>query len=496
MFGNRNVRIFSIVLAVTMLVVSVVGVANAGSYTTQSVVLASAPSPFANCTVGAAGGSVSYVNAEVEPFVAVNPTNPYNIIGVYQQDRWSDGGARGLTTAYSSNGGATWGFTSAHFSTCSGGTAANGGGYDRTSDPWVTFGPDGVAYQISISLNVSDATNVVLASRSTDGGATWSDPATLIKDTSPFNFNDKESITADPTRAGSVYAVWDRSRIPSDTANFNALRSFSFRGDIMFARTTDGGLTWEPARAIYHPKSLDFTIGNQIVVLPDGTLVDIFTDFKGSGINAPGVFLEIIRSTDHGSSWSQPIVIDNIRPAAVSDPDNGFRVRTGDIIPEIGVDSNTGRLYAVWQDNRFSGGAHSDVAFSQSSDGGLTWSAAVRINQTTNNAAAFTPAVRVASDGTLGVSYYDFRNNTSAPGLTTDSWFVHCHADCTNPANWSENHISGPFDMETAPFARGFFVGDYEGLANIGNRFVSFAVMANSGNLTNRTDVFFANVGP
>jgi hypothetical protein len=50
--------------------------------------------------------------------------------------------------------------------------------------------------------------------------------------------------------------------------------------------------------------------------------------------------------------------------------------------------------------------------------------------------------------------------------------------------------------METAPIARGYFLGDYEGLANIGNRFVSFAVMANSGNFSNRTDVFFANVGP
>ncbi len=44
--------------------------------------------------------------------------------------------------------------------------------------------------------------------------------------------------------------------------------------------------------------------------------------------------------------------------------------------------------------------------------------------------------------------------------------------------------------MKTAPAASGFFVGDYEGLATMGNAFVPFFVQANSGNTANRTDVF------
>src|SRR5207245_7177712 len=93
----------------------------------------------------------------------------------------------------------------------------------------------------------------------------------------PFLFNDKESITADPTNANNEYAVWDRSRFPSDRANFNALHAFSFRGDILFARTTDGGNSWEPAREIFHPLRNEGAIGNQILVLPNGDLVDLFT---------------------------------------------------------------------------------------------------------------------------------------------------------------------------------------------------------------------------
>src|ERR671931_404496 len=64
---------------------------------------ASGLSPFATCTVG--GPGTNFVNSEVEPFVAVNPTNPKNIVGVFQQDRWSNGGAHGLFTSTSHDGG-------------------------------------------------------------------------------------------------------------------------------------------------------------------------------------------------------------------------------------------------------------------------------------------------------------------------------------------------------------------------------------------------------
>jgi hypothetical protein len=63
----------------------VVSVAAAGTYTAGPLVLASGPSPFAGCTTGLAPGNppgTNYVNAEVEPFIAVNPTNPNNLVAV------------------------------------------------------------------------------------------------------------------------------------------------------------------------------------------------------------------------------------------------------------------------------------------------------------------------------------------------------------------------------------------------------------------------------
>src|SRR6266702_5755224 len=266
--------------------------------------LASGPSPFAGCTSGLDPGSppgTNYLNAEVEPFVADDPASPSDLIAVYQQDRWSNGGARGLVTAVSSDGGSTWTEPAPpHFSTCAGGTAANGGAYDRSSDPWVSIGPDGRAYQVSLSVNAAQTISAILASTSADGGVTWSEPATIQRDDSPdhFVFNDKESVTADPFQAGTAYVVWDRSRFPSDSANVNAGNSFAFRGDPMFSKTTDGGRTWSTPTRISPQNNNMFTIGNQIAVEPDGTLVDVFHFGKGSGFDAPNAsFTGVARST-------------------------------------------------------------------------------------------------------------------------------------------------------------------------------------------------------
>ncbi len=66
----------------------------------------SAPSTFATGCTGTAGAGTNYVNAEVEPHVAINPINPANLIAAWQQDRWSNGGASGNAGAVSFDGGA------------------------------------------------------------------------------------------------------------------------------------------------------------------------------------------------------------------------------------------------------------------------------------------------------------------------------------------------------------------------------------------------------
>ena len=118
------------------------------------VAVSKGPSPFAGCTaddvvlqeaVCTAVGApcVNYPNTEIEPYVAVNPTNLRNLLAGWQQDRWSNGGSRGLVSAFSKDGGLTWKKVLVPGTTlCSGG----GGLFIRASDPWVSFSPNGTSY--------------------------------------------------------------------------------------------------------------------------------------------------------------------------------------------------------------------------------------------------------------------------------------------------------------------------------------------------------------
>jgi hypothetical protein len=454
-----------------------------------------------------AQGSTNYPDAEVEPYVTADPSNPAHLIASFQQDRWNDGGSNGLTNVVSFDGGASWQLatTQPAFSICEGAASGSAGYFNRATDPWVSFSADGkIAYSISDSFNANGpgfgGASSIIVSRSTDGGLHWQAPVTAEFDASTTLLNDKESVTGDPLQALTAYAVWDRLVSPSSNANPSAFNvSPAFRGPAMFSKTIDGGVMWSPGRIIFDPGELNQTIGNQIVVPTAGAAAgqlidgfDLIINLKGNPSTPYSV--AIIRSADGGATWSGPTVISQQQLAKVFI--NGQYIRTSDELPEFAVGPQ-GNLYAVWQDRRFTGAAK--IALSMSTDGGASWSQPIRVDQSPGNVPAFTPQVHVASDGAVGVSYYGLENaTTSQPGLT-DQFIVHCSASCDNPASWAgggETRLSPKsFDMLTAPVAVGPFVGDYEGLSSSGATFDSFFVMAQPVAKHGKTDPFANTAG-
>jgi hypothetical protein len=287
------------------------------------LVQVAAGDPFSGCTADqvnaqeTAFGSILYPATSIEPWVAVDPTNTSRLVVGHQQDRWDDGGSRGLIGVVSIDAGSTW-----TNSIPTGVTECTGGKFRRASDPWVDFAQDGTAFFFSLVVDPMQPTTPfgarnsgMLVSRSVDHGATWQSPVTLIRSNSPHVLNDKNSLTADPTANGDVYAVWDQLSVFPPTKDAAQLLAgndgvaiarkllnsttggssvcapftkppckggapvfkFNFTGPSFFSRSIDNGLTWSTAAPIYQPGTNAQTIDNIVRVLPDGTLRDFFT---------------------------------------------------------------------------------------------------------------------------------------------------------------------------------------------------------------------------
>ena len=443
-------------------------------FTRTTAVRVTRPTPLTASCVAVPDGSTVYVNAEVEPHLAIDRTNPNHLVAAWQQDRLSAGGARALASAVSVDGGATWSDPLAWpVSQCAGGPFA------LVSDPWVAV--HGLtAFQIGIAFtggaNTAGARSAVVVTRSIDGGVSWGPPVLLVDDDGERLFNDKETLTVDSTDPRLVYALWDRIGLDE-------------HGPTLLARSTDGGASWLPANPVYDPGAGRQTIGNVAVTTPDGVVHVFFTELGPSPGN-PAVtegHLAVIHSPDKGVTWSGPTRIAELRAVGTRVPDlPQTPVRAGEILASFAADPTTGTLYAAWQDSRFSDGARDAIALAWSSDGGQTWSAPIRVNADAS-APAFTPTVAVTTAGVVGVTYYDFRQQGTSTFRPTDAWL----AVSGNRTAWSEVRLAGDFDFLDAPNANGLFVGDYQGLVTDGSAFAALYALVNTGATSNRTDVYF-----
>jgi hypothetical protein len=266
-----------------------------------------------------------------------------------------------------------------------------------------------------------------------------------------------------------------------------------FKGPAWMARTVDGGRSWEPARQIYDPGVNRQTIGNQVAVLPNGDVLNFFTEIRLPDDTAYRTVLRYQRSTDKAATFlptrnpppiSRMNTTANVLITGVFTPDRLFAVRDAALLFDVAVDPRSGNLYLVWQDKRFrpftfEGFSLGDkVVFTMSTDGGLTWSLPILVSQTPRNAnrfreQAFLPSVAVDGNGTIVVTYYDFRNDVPGPRELSDHWAVSCRpavADCAVASSWGEEVrlTDRSFNYYQAPVARGLFLGDYMGLAGAG----------------------------
>ena len=429
--------------------------------------------------------------SEGDPRIAANPRDPSNIIVAHTQDRLIGVGSALLTMArVTTDGGRGWRqVLPPGVSRCAGGTAPHG------AAPWVAFDATGIAYY---SQNADYPRRVrplpflsdhgIAVSTSRDRGLSWSQStfvAPIPREGEPRG-QDRSSVTTDPTRPGVAYAVWQVVGLPAIFAG------------VGFSRTTDHGRTWSRERVIYD-QPVSAPLGATVSVLPDGTLVCSFLEFpvetqfpgaaKPENLRYP---IRAIRSTDGGETWSNAVDI------ADSADDNPRNAETMDEVrvtplprPVVTPDAT---LHLVWHSVD---GERSPLLYSRSRDGGRSFSEPTKIVDGPQQ--HFGPALAAAADGTLGLTYYDDRNDRQGDRqFTLDAWFTHSHDGGTS---WErEAHLAGPFDASTAPQVvnrggfSGRFLGEQQGLAAIPEGFAAAFTVAKPLAVAGPSDILFARL--
>ncbi len=359
-----------------------------------------------------------------ETTIAVNPTNPNNIIAASHRYRLSQQGSTFLVSvvsaAYTStDGGTTWTNIIPPF-----------GNYQFWGDPSLTFDSKGRAYFALIADHEGQAqgpvflfTNVsVIVYFSDDGGFTWNGPVTVAQGNGGVrgagDFNDKVWVTADQNPNSPfqdrAYITWTR---------FLAGQNGAFIEAPIYESHSDDGINWTPGKEVSGSNAAFCTTqsgdldtgacdedqGSVPVVGPDGTVYVAFENFNTPADNQ----MMVVRSTNGGASFQPPVFVTVVVDGPGRYPINsdGRNTLTGcqlrvNARGNIAVDPTTGTLYLVWDDNRAGTASQTNVNvfLARSTDQGNAWTI-----KTVSNAARdqFYPWAAVGPTGDLAVGYMD-----------------------------------------------------------------------------------------
>lgn len=406
-----------------------------------------------------------------EEQVAVDPTNPDNLVAVWRDFRL---GFRQVGWGYSHDGGVTW---------TEGGLIPTTP-YNRDSDPGIVAGNDGNFYSVILSFDEFSERNGLFVPVSFDSGLSWFGPLTGV-DTESGTFEDKEMIGVDLTGGptdGSLYIPWARFGQTVDIYNVSAPGGLGFLPPVEVS--DNSSVQW--------PTPIVDTGGNVLVAWFSYSRSAIMCDY----------------STNQGATWGTDRVVANTTffPSNLSGGIMTFAFPA--LASDVTGGAYNGRIYCAFTDDADDG--FLDLYLTVTDDGGQTWTPRLRINDDPlgNHIDQFHPWIFVNKDGVVSVAWYDRRLDPA--NLNFDLFISHSF---DGGASWTPNQrvsevSSSPFNA--AAFARqnvqfeppdrdipmewrtsrAGLIGEYIGLATSERRATTVFTDTRNGN----QDVYAANM--
>jgi hypothetical protein len=343
--------------------------------------------PFQNVLIDNTGGPE-------EPSICINPKNTNFVVA----------GANINSYYYSSNGGFNW----------TEGTLT--GTYQVWGDPCISVDTAGNFYFYHLT-NGSYFIDRMGMHKSTNNGVSYGIQS-YWQYNPPRAEQDKEWAAVDWThgpRGNWIYVTWtqfDRynSSLPTDSSR------------ILFTRSTNGGLNWLDTSTIISRKSGtciddDNTMEGAVpCVGPNG---EIYVGWAGPKIinSQFGIFFN--KSTDGGNTWLANEIYVADQPGGWDYNINGIYRANGLPITccDVSNGPHRGTIYINWTDQ--AGTNDHDVKIAKSTNGGLNWSAPIRVNNDPAGKEQFFTWMTIdQTTGFLYFVFYDRRNYSD--NLTTD----------------------------------------------------------------------------
>jgi hypothetical protein len=371
-----------------------------------------------------------------------------------------------------------WG-TGIYF-TLDGGT--NWTGYDNPpfgtnkGDPASAIGTNGYFYEGFITNAYGQGAAV-----STNNGVSWT---TSVISTVPSTsyLLDKNHLWIDK-KVGSpyenrVYSTWTRFQ----TGHVN-------NNKVEVSYSSDNGLTWStPYNVSAGVNALSHDQGVNLQTGPNG---EVYATWAIYDQWAAGVYGEdaigFNVSTDGGQTWGTARRIysaanfgirGKIKPVGSPSASTGIRVSS---FPSMGVNRSNGAIFITWPQKTVApAGTSPDIVMISSFDGGLTWTAPVRVNDDPidNGKDQYYPWLTVdQTTGHVYTVFYDSRNvaNDSAEVYITrsiDGGLTHENIKASD-AKFKPKPISG---------LAGGYQGDYIGITALNNTVYPYWADDRTGN--------------